>query len=176
MDLMKADRREEVRIFYAAATGLDSRSWEQPFGSPPEYHGVFSHALMEALESESLADTEGRLTGRLLSRYLHDQVPKLRQDQKPKIQSDELKDLTLVHRSQGLKENLRIVFSPSCAGEQVNLFSGGNPPELVATHVASADPWTRRADYSYYKLATASGQSKLFEVAVGQEVTVVQFP
>jgi len=169
------DRRDDVSLFYALATRLDSKSWEQPFGSPPEYHGVFSYALMEALENET--DGRGRLSGQQLKLYLVDRVPQLRGDQRPKIRYEASQDLTLIQRLHGWqKPNLRIVFNRSCFGKEVELFAGDNLSKPIGVHVATEDPWTLRVEHKLHKLAVPGDTPRLFELSANQEVTDVPFP
>lgn len=170
------DRRDEVRLFYAVATELDSKSWEQDFGSPPERHGVFSYALMQALQSETLSDSEGRLTGSLVAQYLDDQVPKLRGDQKPKIMFDSLRDIVLVQKRRSFKPNLRVKFDPSCAGQEVQLFLGNNLSFPFSSHVANGEDWKLRVERGIHKLTIPGGKPTFFQLDGSQEVMDVQFP
>jgi uncharacterized caspase-like protein len=81
--LVNPERRDQVRRFYAAATELDSKSWEQELDGAR--HGVFSFALMEGLKNDSVSDSQGRLTGSRLKTFLESRVPQIREDQVPRI-------------------------------------------------------------------------------------------
>jgi uncharacterized caspase-like protein len=168
--------RDSVRFFYAAGTELDSQSWEQDFGSPPQRHGVFSYALMEALENEAISDSEGQLTGVRLAEYLNDRVPKLREDQRPKLEFHPLKNLILVQR-RDFKPNLRVIFDRSCFGQDIQLYSGDDVTTPLTTHRADGNPWCLQLKRKLYKLSTPNCEPKLFELDVSlKEPTDVKFP
>ena len=74
--VVQGGRVNDVQVFYAWATQWDTRAWEQPLGTPPEKRGVFTYALMEALQQAG--DAEGRITPRGIVGHLNMRVPQLR--------------------------------------------------------------------------------------------------
>lgn len=174
-----SDRREEVRRFYAAATELDSKSWEQPLGTPPQPHGVFTFALMEGLRRDAICDSQGRLTGTRLKAFLESCLADLRTDQVPRIYPvpEPAKDIVFVAKRRVFKPNLRILFGEtSLNGKEVQLIGKAySVPE--ATHVIDGTPWELRVDGGFYKLQVPGGpETKPWELKGTEEMLDVRFP
>lgn len=170
------DRKDAVRRFYAAATELDSKSWEQQFGG--SYHGVFSYALMEALASDTVCDAQGRLTGSRLKNYLETRIRELRKDQIPRVfpPPDPQNDIVFRPRRTSFKPNVRITFGPGLEGKQVQLI-GRNYPLPEESHVIDGKPWELSLSNGLYKLQIPGGQEGAAWEFKGNEVMKsVQFP
>ncbi len=175
MPAIKA-QRDAAKRFYAAATQLDSKSWERPFGTPPEVRGVFSHVLMEALESPSLCDSGGSLTGQILAGQLYKEVPKLQNGQNPDIDYKPEFDIVFLKRFNQKRPQARITFAAQFYGKTIELV-GKNYPNSDATHVIDAQPWLVGLDPFNYKLEIKdTRQQKFFEVDGKHEVLDVTFP
>jgi hypothetical protein len=167
--------RSRVRMLYAAATDLDSQSWEDEFGG--QYHGLFSYALMQTLQNEALLDSQGRLTATNLVEQLKKEVKTLRKDQTPRFLPDPPQDITLWSKTSGLKPNVEVTFNPAVSGQQVNLFQGDDLTNPKWVHTVNSNPWSLSLDpFKAYKLAMPGGSSKLFEVSGDAGGNNVQFP
>ena len=177
---LTSGRREEVRVFYAAAAGVDSKSWETDLGVPPQRHGVFSYVLMEALQNDSLCDANGWLMNSQLRETLKKRVPMLRSDQAPFIdyQPDDFVFIKRIQKPnfQPRKPNLCMTFAPSCTGAEAQLFAGTlDAPKY--THAVNGDPWCLWVEpKKLYKLWIPGSDSKIFQVDGSEEVKNVQFP
>jgi hypothetical protein len=147
-----SERRAKVKHLYAAATDLDSKSWEIKIGE--QYHGVFSLALLDALESDNLLDEEGRLTADALAKYLAAEVPRRRPLQTPRFIPDTPPDITIVQRHPTF--NTEITFDPRLYGQEVTLF--GNDIRMpIDNSIAGEDPWSLQlTPFRIYKLCAGS--------------------
>ena len=169
-------QRDAARRFYAAATQLDSKSWERPFGTPPEICGVFSHVLMEALESQ-LCDANGLLTGQVLAGQLYKEVPALQNNQLPDISYKPEFDIVFARRTPPAVLQARVTFGPALQGQQIELLGGSKYPNPDETHLASAVPWiVKPLKKGLYQLrAPNTGAIKYVSVDGKQEVLDVDF-
>ncbi|HTD15676.1 MAG TPA: hypothetical protein VK673_10870 [Chthoniobacterales bacterium] len=156
------DGRGDVRIFYAVATDLDSQSFEDKIGD--EYHGFFSHALMQTLQNEALLDTQNRLTAPVVAQQLKKIVPQLRKDQVPRFIPNPPPEITLVKGYLALKPNLQVTFTPGLKGT-VELFQGDNTLQSIDSHDVNDGPWSLRVDpFKIYKLAIPGVKSEFVEM------------
>jgi hypothetical protein len=170
--------RAPARYFYAAATQLASPSFEKPLGNPPEVRGVFSFALMQALESTNLCDPLGMLTGKLLAAQLYKDVPALQNNQQPDIGYNPQFDIAFVKRLTPTKPKLMVTFSAAdLVGKTAELI-GRSYPAPDVTHVIDNQSWSVLLDPFTYILQVpgAPYTKKLFEVDGQQEVQNVVFP
>ena len=170
------DRRPEVKVFCAAATELDSQSWEQEFGTPAEPHGVFSYVLMQGLRSEGLRNNAGELTGTRLANFLDDQLPKLRADQRPRLKFDATRDVVIVKRPVTGAPNLEIAFAPAVSGQEVRLFAAENLSNPIHSYNVNGAAWQLHVPRGIYKLVAPAGPPRLFEVDGSSEVMHVDYP
>lgn len=171
-------QRQPARNFYAAATQLASPSFEKPLGNAGEVSGVFSYVLMQALESASLCDPAGMLTGKLLASHLYKEVPLLQEGQQPDIDYKPEQDIAFVKRPAPKKPKASISFgAPDLAGKQARLV-GKNYPQPDAVQTVNAQPWVVALDPSLYGLDVPGTPytKKLFEIDGNQEVVHVTFP
>jgi hypothetical protein len=173
-----AGQRQPARHFYAAATQLASPSFEKPLGNPVEVRGVFSFVLMQALQSASLCDSSGVLTGKLLAAQLYKDVPVLQNNQQPDIDYKAEFDVAFVKRLAPTKPRVIVSFSAAdLIGKTAELI-GRNYPTPEATRIVDANAWSLLLDPAAYILQVPGSpyQKKLFEVDGQQEVLNVAFP
>ncbi len=171
-------QRAPARRFYAAATQMDSQSWERPFGSPPETRGVFSYALLEALNSQSLCDPNGLLTGKILAGQLYRDVPNLQNGQDPDIDYRLEQDITFIRRLDPKKPKASITFAPGLAGKTVLLIGKNYPePDVPPYVIVNNQTWDLVLDPFNYKLQLQGSEvKKNFEVDGKEEKLNVTFP
>jgi len=178
--LINAERMSSVRRFYAVATELDSSSWEQPLGEPQKPHGVFAYALMEALQSDAVCDSEGKLTGSRLKIHLEQRVKQIRDDQVPRIYPppDPANDIVFVAQRQVFRPNLIVNFDPALYGQTVQLVDGATYDQPPETHVITAESWKLKKSNGFYRLKIPGGSAQPFpwELDGSQEVMNVKFP
>jgi hypothetical protein len=171
-------QRPPARYFYAAATQLASPSFEKLLGNPAEVRGVFSFALMQALQSQSLCDPNGVLTGNVLASQLFSAVPALQNGQDPDIDYKPHQDIVIVKRLTPTKPKASITFAaPDLIGKTARLI-GKNYPMPDATHVVANLAWSVQLDPFHYILDVPGSPyaKKLFELDGQQEVQNVVFP
>lgn len=171
-------QRPPARYFYAAATQLASPSFEKALGNPAEVRGVFSFALMQALQSQSLTDSNGVLTGRLLASQLHSTVPALQDGQDPDIDYKPLQDIEIIKRLNPTKPKVKITFGrPDVIGKTAELI-GKNYPAPDAIHLVDNQDWSVLLDPFVYilQIPGSSYPKKIFELDGQQEVQHVAFP
>ena len=138
-------RPTEVKVFYSWSTQWDARAWEQPLGNPPQRRGVFTYALIEALESGP-SDAQNRLTTKGLVGYLDIRVPELRKGdgaQRPKFRQPDREIVIVPQVKASPANNVTITFGSALHGQEVELQDGiveprGGPTPPVITHGHSA--------------------------------------
>jgi hypothetical protein len=171
------DRRADVKVFGAAATELDSQSWEQDFGTPAQPYGVFSYVLMQGLQSDALRGEAGELTGTRLASFLDDELPKLRADQRPRLKSDITRDVVIIRRPSRRAANVEIAFSPAMTGQDVHLFASENLTTPIQSFRVNGAAWQLHLARGLYKLVAPGGRPpRLFEVSGSTEVVHVDYP
>ncbi len=170
-------QRPAARYFYAAATQMASPSFEKPLGNPAEVRGVFSFALMQALQSQSLCDANGMLTGKMLASQLFSTVPALQNKQDPDINYSQNSDIQIVKRLNPTKPKASITFPADVIGKTAQLI-GKSYPAPDATHVVDNQAWVPLLDPFVYVLQVPGSNypKKIFEVDGQQEVLNVPFP
>jgi hypothetical protein len=177
--LVNAERKDQVRRFYAAATELDAASWEQELGSPKAPHGVFSFVLMQGLQDEAVCDSEGRLSGSRLKEHIETSIKDIRPDQVARIYPPPERDneIVFVKKRRVFKPNLKVLFGAGMTGKIVKLVDGANyhaPPE---PHQITGEPWELKKPSGFYKLEVDGGPSKgPWELKGSQEMMRVDFP
>ena len=179
-----SDQRDSVKYFYARAAELDSKAWDQQLGNPPDYHGVFSFALMNALQDESVCDSQGRLTSAVLAEYLRSEVRKLRPDQQPVIPAvPKDANIVFIEKRRSFAPNVSVTFTLGpqlAAGSTVELFEATNPDAPCASQVVNGARWDiALSKRSFYKLRVVGGSvEKLFDSKpdVPNGVKNVNFP
>jgi hypothetical protein len=166
--------RPPGRRFYAAATKLDSKAFEKACGNPPTVRGVFSYVLLGALESGTLQDENGWLTGSVLARYLHKAVPQYQHGQDPVIDYREQEDIQFVRRTGRPPWNVSISFPQEWIGRRVELI-GRNYPKPDLEHVIDGGRWNLSLELAMYKIQVESGESQRFEIDTTDGVQDVSF-
>jgi uncharacterized caspase-like protein len=134
-------RPTEVQVFYGWSTQWDALAWEQPFGDPPQKRGVFTYALLEALESGP-PDAQNRLTTKGIVGYLDIRVPQLRKgdgSQRPQFHQPASEIVIVPQVKASPADNVTITFGSALHGQQVELQDGSLNP--VLSHTASDQPW-----------------------------------
>jgi uncharacterized caspase-like protein len=160
---VKRGRPGEVQVFYGWSTQWDALAWEQPLGSPPQRRGVFTYALMEALESGP-PDAQNRLTTKGLVGYLDIRVPELRQGngaQRPQFHQPANEIVIVPQVKASPANNVTITFGSALQGQQVDLQDGSL--NHVASHTASDQPWPLSLKPGLYVLVI-SGNDRSFSV------------
>jgi len=176
LEPMVKDRRSDVRILYAAATDLDSQSWEDQIGTPPEYHGFFSYVLMQALYNDALLDRHGRLTASNLIAHLKKEVPKYCKDQKPRFLPDPPQDITLLQKRTGLSPNVQVTFGPSFLNQEALVFRGDDLIKPYDRHTVTKDPWSLRLDaFTLFKFVVPGAKPQTLEVSADPGENCVNF-
>jgi hypothetical protein len=138
-------KREKPGIkFYLRATQMDSKSREKSMGTPPECRGIFSSALMDALDSPGLCDRNGLLTGKILADRVTNDVWLQTKKQMPDPEYDS--DFVFLKRRVPPPPNVTIRFDPSVHGQTFDIRGGKNFPNPDATRTASAAPWDEVLD------------------------------
>ncbi len=169
-------KRDAARRFYALATQLDSKSYERPFGAPPEVRGVFSSVLMESLESPGVCDANGLLTGTVLAGRLVSDMLQQSKRQIPDPEYSPQADIIFARRPAPPKITVSISFPPGVFGQTVELY-GRKYPVPDDTHVADAQAWTKSLDPGLYLLkAPSAGVTQYLPLDGKQENVSVQFP
>lgn len=141
--IVRGGRPDDVQVFYAWATLWDTRAWEQPLGNPPARRGVFTYALLEAL-NEGPPDEQGRLTPRGVVGHLAVRIPELRQGDVRQVPQffPTIPDgrIVIVPRVKNAPQtNVKITFGVAVHGQEADLQDGAFTS--VQTHTATADPW-----------------------------------
>jgi hypothetical protein len=168
-----SDRSGKVRFFYAMATEVDSQSWEQPLGTPPEPRGVFSFALMEALNTRTICDEKGQLTGEVLGAHLTQRVPELRKGQFAKIATSQFQDSILFATNRNPSPELRVTFDPTFYSKTIELVSG---QDVVASHLINSTVLALPVQKGIYRLRIPGvRQTDLFKIDGTQEIVDVNF-
>jgi hypothetical protein len=167
-------RPDDVVVFYAWATRWDTRAWEQMLGAPPEKRGVFTFALLEALNSGQ-TDAEGHLTPQSIVGQVNMRVAALRQNdvqQWPQyFPPNPDRRIILATRDVAASQvNATISFEPALFGQQFDLQDGDTFASLHL-HTASATPWALALKPGTYVLARAGAPDKPIVVRPGQSVT-----
>lgn len=146
---------DDVRVFYAWATGWDSRAFEQPLGNPAQTRGVFTFALLDALEN-ALPDEQGQLTTKGLVGHLKLRVTELRegaQQQPPTFFPPEPDGRFVIRQQpQATRANVTITFAPALFGRPVDLQHGQFKSVLPAPHTASDEPWQLQLEPGIYNV------------------------
>jgi hypothetical protein len=158
--------RDRVRVFYAAATGLNAKAWERDFGNPPLRRGIFSFALMETLEQGAVRDENGQLTAYTLMQHLSNRVPQLKAEQKPRFEHVAIPDIVLLERSVEKPPNFQIRFSTVRHGSKVKLI-GSKYPKEDDVFQAGPEPINVHLRTGLYRLLAEDGASLNFEVTAG---------
>jgi hypothetical protein len=168
-----SDRVDNVKYFYAMAAEVDSKSWEQPLGTPPQPRGVFSYVLMEALNTATVCDAEGKLTGDVLGAHLVKRVTEVRPDQMAKVKTSQFIGDIVFAVDRKTQPELRVTFLPGFENQSVTLT---RDQTVVATHVIGPDPWPINVAKGLYRLAIKDvKQSDLLKIDGVQEVVDVKF-
>ena len=133
-----------VQVFYAWATQWDSRSFELPLGAPPAPRGVFTYAVLEALET-GVPDAQGRITPESLVGYLSMRVPALRQgdaSQQPQFFPPRPDGrIVIVTRTKPTPAaNVTLAFAPALAGKEAEILDGSF--KRIETHTVDDKPWS----------------------------------
>jgi Caspase domain len=153
------------RYFYAASTALGSKSWEKFLGNPAARRGVFTYALMEALNNPDICDDQGRLTADVLRKFLEAKVPELADKQVPDIDfrpSDA--DLVIIKKPSRPKANIE--FAAQYAGKSAKLYLGTDTKNPIAEERIQNDkPWqvSVRLNHIYKVAVDGTSAAKLFE-------------
>jgi Caspase domain len=171
-------QRAVAKHFYAAATQMGAQSFEKSFSNPAEVRGVFSFVLMQALQSSSLCDASGVLTGKLLAAQLYKDVPTVQNNQQPDIDYKPEFDIALVRRLSPTKPKVTITFSDAILVGKTAQLIGRNYPTPDASCIVDNKPWTVLLDPSPYILQVpgAPYAKKFFEVDGQQGGQNVSFP
>jgi uncharacterized caspase-like protein len=154
--VVQGGRVNDVQVFYAWATQWDTRAWEQPLGAPPEKRGVFTYALMEALQQAG--DAEGLVTPRGIVGYLDVRIPQLRDgdaSQRPQFHPPSPDGRIVLARQAraASANNVTITFDPALSGQQVQLQDGTF--SVLHSHLAGAEPWQLTLKPGLYVLRVA---------------------
>ena len=162
--VVQGGRVNEVQVFYAWATQWDTRAWEQPLGTPPQKRGVFTYALMEALQQA--ADEQGNVTPRGIVGHLDIRVPQLRggdASQRPQFHPPAPDGrIVLARRAAEMSAtNVTITFAPALIGQEARLQDGSF--NLLHTRKADAEPWKLSLRPGAYVL-TISGKDRALSV------------
>jgi uncharacterized caspase-like protein len=156
--------RDRVRVFYAAAAGTNAKARERDLGDPPRRRGIFSYALMQALENGFARDESGRVTATSLRLYLYNSVIAMREDQKPQIDSEVFPgEIVFATKLQHSAANVHISFSNNLIGKSFDLV-GSNYPNADDAIIARERPVRRLLPIGLYKLACPGGPVRTFEV------------
>lgn len=154
--IVTGGKPEDVRVFYAWATQWDTRAWEQPLGQPAATRGVFTFALLEALQ-KALPDEQGQLTTKSLVGHLTLRIAQLRagaEPQPPRFFPPEPDGRFVIRRDvRSSKANVTITFAPALFGKPADLQRGPFVSVLPVPHIASADPWTLQIEPGIYNVA-----------------------
>jgi hypothetical protein len=161
--------RNRVKVFYAAATGLNSKAWERDLGNPPTRRGIFSFVLMQALEMGAARDANGRLTARALKTHIENGVQQLKAEQRPRFLHDasDADDIVFLEKPADGPLNVTFSFSEKYYGAFVKLIGSKYPRE---DEELKAGPGLMRKylPFGLYKLIAENGESRLFEVMAGR--------
>jgi uncharacterized caspase-like protein len=160
---------DDVLVFYAWSTRWDTRAWEQELGSPPEKHGVFTFALLEALTTGQ-TDAEGRLTPQSIVGHVTIRVTQLRQADVPQLPmfyppNPDGRIVVVSRRTAPPQINVTITFAPALFGQQVDLQDGSFTS--LQLHTASAVPWTLALKPGTYVIARAGAKDQTVVVRPG---------
>ncbi|MCC6531653.1 MAG: caspase family protein [Burkholderiales bacterium] len=154
--VVQGGRVNEVQVFYAWATQWDTRAWEQPLGTPPQKRGVFTYALVEALQQAS--DEQGHVTPRGIVGHLDVRIPQLRNgdaSQRPQFHPP-APDARIILARQvhgPAATNLTITFAAALAGQEAQLQDGAF--NLLHVRTVDAQPWTLSLKPGAYVLRVA---------------------
>jgi len=141
---LKLKREKPGMKFYLRATQMDSKSREKSMGTPPEYRGIFSSVLMDALDSPGLCDRNGVLTGKILADRVTNDVWLQTKKQMPEPEYDP--DFVFLKRHVPPPPNVTIRFEPSVYGQTFDIRGGKNFPNPDATRTASPVAWDEVLD------------------------------
>jgi hypothetical protein len=155
--IVEGGRVKDVQVFYAWATQWDALAWEQPLGAQGEKRGVFSYALMEALNSGP-TDEQGQLTPKGIVGYLAIRILQLRKgdgSQRPQFYPPQPDgSIVIVPRLQPLTNtNMTFNFGQALWGQQVELQDGFFNP--MGDHTADDKPWPLTLKPGSYVLRVA---------------------
>ena len=178
----KRQTSQEGRQFYAAPTQFGSKSWEQPLGSPAEVRGVFSYALIEALNNPTLYDpTSGCLTGSVLEKHLYTSIPSLNDKQSPAIDyphDPTIPEIVFAKRAAPKQLKARITFDAKYAGLIAKIYLGTDTKSALQEHPVDGNSWDFPVTPNcLYKVAVEGTESSvLFESNAAKEVISVHVP
>jgi hypothetical protein len=154
------------------ATEWDSKSREDEFGEPKEKMGIFTHSLLEVLKA-------GRMDGRLLKesvlKHFSDTPAPNKQDQKPKIGSEE--ELPLLIFNEAAPAPISPVTVLNHAGSRpriqfLRLNAGRSSPVDTSTWVLKGDQWHGSLPPGTYEVRMTTGDDRLFIVYAGNATPV----
>ncbi len=154
--VVQGGRVNDVQVFYAWATQWDTRAWEQPLGAPPEKRGVFTYALLEALQQAR--DADGLVTPRGIVGHLDVRIPQLRNgdaSQRPQFHppSPDARIVLARHVEGAAATNVTLTFAPALAGQEAQLQDGSF--NVLHVRTVDAEPWRLALKPGVYVLRVA---------------------
>lgn len=158
-----------VRTLLAFATKWSRKSREKPIDDPKRVEGIFSHAVLAALNS-------GRLTGSQFKNLVINYVKMLVQDneyQEPVITLDPNGEIVFSEAAPPARLSVNISFTEQTLGHDVELEDGEF--KNCFTHEATTDTWQIDLEPGTYRIRDrVTAVSKIFKV-LGGDVIDVQF-
>ncbi len=131
-------------VFFATRHGREA--FEPPYPGTLKKRGLFTQALLEALDEKKAADSQMRVTAGMLERYLSSRVPELsRQAKVPIVQTPECdtragSDFLLVRAESLPNVRIRVIAEPGLGGTFV--LCNGLYNE-ISRFDAAQTPWDR---------------------------------
>jgi hypothetical protein len=156
---VNSDRADKIRFLYAMAAEVDSKAWEvllpiRGLGgdqrSPQEPRGVFSYALMEALNTPTVCDDQGQLTSNVLGEYLTRRVNKIRKDQAAKVVTSQFLNPIVFLTGRNTRPTLRVAFNPALEGKTIVL---SRDSDVIDRYTIVELSWSKPVQKGIYVLA-----------------------
>ena len=169
----------DVDYFYGFATKWSRKAREKVIESGGPVQGLFTHALLHALE-HAPADDEGRVTGAAVESYIFNYLPDLVAEseyQEPRFEYDRMHDLVLVERPRaepveespgGRGTPVQVRFGAAVVRRTVEILQHNFQP--VATTIAGSDLWHLRLKPGIYRLRVPGTTHETVFDVIGQEV------
>ncbi|MBN1992729.1 MAG: caspase family protein [Anaerolineae bacterium] len=174
----------DVRYFYGFATKWSRKAREKPVAPNGPVRGLFTRALLEALE-KATPDANNCITGAVVEEYVLNYLPKLVDTadyQEPQFEYNYRRDIVFVQKgeigdvaeeSRGAEIPVRIHLASALANRPVEIVN--HKYKRVAGPVTIAGVWALALPNGLYSVrVTEMELEKEFEV-IGEEVVDVEF-